>query len=96
MRKSNQQSIGEIVEQFLKENRLDKKLKRAHVIGCWEELMGKVVANHTRNLYFSDQVLFVELDSPALRNELVFRKAEVVKKINADAGEELIKEVVFK
>lgn len=96
MRKSNQQSIGELLQQFLKDNNLDKKLKRSHIIGTWETLMGKVVANHTRNMYFGEKILFVELDSPGLRNELSFRKEEMIKKINAEAGEEIIKEIIFK
>lgn len=96
MRKSNQQSIGEILQQYLKENNLDKKLRRSHIIGTWETIMGKMVANHTKNMYFSDKVLFIELDSPGLRNELSFRKAEMIKKINTEAGEEMVKDIVFK
>ena len=36
MRKSNQQTIGEVLQQFLKENKLDAKLNQANIIGSWE------------------------------------------------------------
>ncbi|MFL5753474.1 MAG: DUF721 domain-containing protein [Bacteroidia bacterium] len=96
MRKSNQQSIGEVLKQYLQENNLEKKLAHSNIINSWEELMGKVVANHTRKVYFSGNVLYVELDSPALRNELSYRKEDMRKKINAEAGEEIVREIVLK
>lgn len=96
MRKSNQQSIGEVLQQFLKQNRLDKKLHYAEIIGSWESIVGKLVAQHTKNMYFHENKLILELDSPALRNELLMQRSEIVKKVNTLAGEELIKEVVLK
>jgi predicted nucleic acid-binding Zn ribbon protein len=96
MRKSNQQTIGEVLKQYLKENNLEKKLAHSNVIGSWETFMGKMVANHTKKLYFSDKTLFVELDSAALRNELSFRIEEMKKTINSEAGEEIVKEIVLK
>ncbi len=96
MRKSNQQSIGEVISQFLKEHQLDKKLKRNMVISEWEQIMGKVIANHTRKVYFADRCLFIELDSPALRQELLLQKSSLIKKINQEAGEELINDMVLK
>ena len=96
MRKSNQQTIGQVIQQYLKENNLEKKFKRSHIIGSWEIIMGKVVANHTKSIVFNDKTLFLELDSPGLRNELSYRKAELIKKINTEAGEEIIKEIIFK
>jgi predicted nucleic acid-binding Zn ribbon protein len=96
MRKTNHQSIGEVLKQYLKENNLEGKLMRNNIINGWEKLMGKVVANHTKQVYFSDKILFVELDSPALRNELSYRKEDMRKRINSEAGEEIVTDIVFK
>lgn len=96
MRKSNQQSIGEVLKQYLQENNLEKKLAHSNIISSWGELMGKVVANHTKKVYFSDKTLFVELDSAALRNELSFRMEDMRQRINTEAGFEIVKEIVLK
>jgi len=45
MRKSNQQTIGEVLQQFLKENKLDTKLNQANIIGNWEKLVGPLFSN---------------------------------------------------
>ncbi len=97
MRKSNQQTIGQALETFMKEFKLGKQMKRSEIIANWESLVGKMVSNHTKNLYFSDDnTLFVELDSPALRQELTLSKNEVIQRLNEAAGSNFIRNIVIK
>ncbi len=96
MRKSNQQSIGEVLQEFLKQNRLDKKLHHADIIGKWEEIVGKLFAKHTKNIYFIETKLVLEIESPSLRNELLMQKSVIIEKINKLAGETLVTEIVLK
>lgn len=96
MRKSNQQSIGEALQQFLKENHIDKKLHQADILGKWELLVGKLFAKHTKNVFFMGTKLVVELDSPALRNELNMQRTTLISKINELADSALVTEIILK
>ena len=97
MRKSNQQSIGQALETFMKEYKLGKQLKRSEIIANWESLVGKMVANHTKNIFFSeDNTLFVELDSPSLRHELTLSKNEIIQRLNEAAGSNFVRNIVIK
>jgi predicted nucleic acid-binding Zn ribbon protein len=96
MRKSNQQTIGEVLQQFLKENKLDIKLNQANIIGNWEKLVGPLFSKHTKQLYFSGSRLFLEIDSPAVRNELIMQKSNLLEKINEWLDGELITEIIIK
>lgn len=96
MRKNNQQSIGEVLQELIVAYRLKPKMNQAKLATEWEQLMGKTIARHTTNLYFKDGILQISLSSAPLRNELFFRREQIIQHLNQALGEEFIKEVTIK
>jgi len=96
IRHTNEQSLGEVIKEIIAGFRLEKKLNEARVISSWEKIVGTMIAKHTRQLRIVNQVLYVEVDSAALRNELTYAREKIRKKLNKIAGEEMLKGVVFK
>ncbi len=96
MRKSDTQKLGEIVREYLEQMMIDHKLKEVSVIRSWEKLMGKPVAERTRNIYVRNKILFIELKSSVLRNELVMMRQDIIDKINEKAGEKIIEKIVIR
>ena len=80
----------------MKAYKLDDRLAERRLINSWEEVMGKMIANHTKDLYIKHKQLVVVLDSSALRNELAMAKSKIIKMMNDVAGAEVINEVVLK
>lgn len=93
MRKTNQQSIGDVLKEFLKQNHLDKKLLHALVMQEWENIVGPLFAKHTKSMHFYEKKLVLEIESPSLRNELLMQKSVIIDKVNKVAGEDLITEI---
>ena len=96
MRRSNVQSLGEVLKAFVKENNFDKKLKEVDVVKSWEELLGKTIAHYTRNVNLKNSVLYVEIKSAVVKNELFLMREEIRRKLNENAGEEMVSKIVFK
>jgi len=96
MRRSNTQKISEVLRDFVRENRMEHKLKEVDIVHSWEELLGKTIARYTRKVYISHKVLYVEISSPVVKNELIYMREEIRKKINEMAGEEMVEKIVFK
>jgi predicted nucleic acid-binding Zn ribbon protein len=94
MRK-NQQSLKEVITELLKTYRLQGGLNEVKLINSWEKLMGKMIANHTKEIYIIKTKLFVKLDSAALREELHFAKSKIIKMLNDEVGEKVIEDIVF-
>jgi hypothetical protein len=59
-------------------------------------LLGKTIAGYTRNIYLSKQILYVEIGSSVVKNELVMMREEIRSKLNEQAGEEMVLKIVFK
>jgi hypothetical protein len=96
MRKSNTQSISNVLKSYVRENNLERKLNELDLIKSWESVMGKTVARYTGNLYIQNNTLFVETTSPIVRNELLMMREEIRIRLNEVAGEEMIKTIIFR
>lgn len=95
-RHSNEQSIKEVISEFLESNHMKGKLTEINIINNWEKLMGKLIAKNTTKIYFGKGKLFIHVESPALRNELHYSRSKIVDLVNREAGEELIDDVVVR
>ncbi|NLB26249.1 MAG: DUF721 domain-containing protein [Bacteroidales bacterium] len=96
MRKSDSQPLSEVLCEYIKEMRFDRKLKEVDVVQSWQGLLGNTIARYTRNVYFSKGILFVEINSPIVKNELIMIREEIRSRLNSQAGEEIVTKIVFK
>lgn len=96
MQKSNTQSLAEAIRAYLKDSKLEKPLKERQLVQSWEGLLGKSVARATSRIYLKDGRLFVHLTSSVVKNELYMLQEEIIRKLNEAAGEELVREIVFR
>lgn len=96
MRKSNTESLSNILKNYIQENNLERKLNELDLIKSWEEVMGKTVTRYTKNIYIQNNTLFVETTSPMLRNELLMMKEDIRTRLNETVGEEIIRTIIFR
>jgi predicted nucleic acid-binding Zn ribbon protein len=96
MRRSNTQSLSEVLKEFIKQNQLDKKLKEIDVVQNWENLLGKTIAHYTKNIYIRNRILYVEISSSVVKNELFMMREEICRRINEDAGQNVVSKIIFK
>lgn len=95
MSRNNEKVLKDAIEEMLSVYKLKGKLNEVKVIGAWEKVMGKMVANRTTDIYISGRKLFVKLNSSVLREELSYGKEKIVKLLNDEAQEKVIDEVIL-
>ena len=96
MKRSNQLTLKEAIENLLETYRLKDKLTETDIRMRWDELMGGPIARHTRRVYVRQKTLVVELDSSVLREELFYAREAIKTKINEAVGRDFIREVILK
>lgn len=89
------QHIGQAIRQLLKEYHLKPKFDEASVVASWERIVGKPVAKRTKRIYIRNKVLFIELDSPAMKSDLSFHKNHLLKTLETEFGKDVLKEIVL-
>lgn len=95
MRRTNDKTLKEAIEQMLKVYKLKRKFDETSLIAAWPEMMGAAVANRTSQLYIRERRLFIRLDSSVLKNELVMIRSQILERMNERAGSHVLDEIVF-
>jgi predicted nucleic acid-binding Zn ribbon protein len=95
MKQKGGHTLKEAIGEFMRSYHLDEKLLQKQLILSWDKVMGKMVANHTVKLTIRKQVLYVKLDSAALKNELSFSREKIRKALNDAVKAEVITDVVI-
>ena len=95
MRNSNTQSIKEVIDELINAYKLRGKMNEVRLQHSWEELMGKPVANRTKEIYLRDKKLFIRLTSSSLKEELFYSSDKIIKTLNELLEGEYIEEVKF-
>jgi len=95
MRKANDKSLKEAIEQMLQVYKIKRRFDETAVIAHWADLVGKPMANRTKELFISDKKLFLRIESSVIRNELMQMRTQIIKKINDEAKEILVEEIIF-
>ena len=87
--------IKEILLKALREQGLETPLLQKRLIDAWPEVMGEAINHYSENLYIRNQTLFVHLTSPALRMELSMQRQDIVRRLNAHVGSQVIADIRF-
>ena len=96
MKKTDSEKVGGVILQYLREMGLETPLNEHRLIQAWDKVLGQSVSRYTKDLRIYNQVLYVTVTSAALRNELMMRRTELVARLNAEAGAQVITQIVLK
>lgn len=74
--------FSEIVRQMMRMYKLEGKLDEVQLASSWKEIAGDMIARHTREVKVKDGILWLTVDSPALKHELQYHKTTILEKVN--------------
>ena len=89
------ESLKDVLLRNLREQGLETPLNQKRLVEAWPRVAGPVITRYTLNTYIYNQTLFVCLSNPALRSDLSMMRQELVKKLNAEVGEQVITDIRF-
>jgi len=95
-RLSNENSVGEVLKQIISSNKLESGMNQVAVADAWKSLMGNGVNTYTKQVTLKGSILYVDLTSAVLREELSYGKDKIIKMINEELGHEVVKQVVLR
>lgn len=95
-RKNTGLDLGEALQEFIKENKLQKGMDVVDVRLAWKNLMGPGVNNYTSDVQLRNGTLYVSLTSSVLREELSHGASKIIKMINEEIGKDVITKLVLR
>lgn len=88
-------SVAELLLSNLRRQGLETPLLQKRLVESWPAVVGNAISRYTINIYIRNQTLFVHLSSPALRADLSMRRKELVNRLNAAVGSQIIVDIKF-
>ncbi|GLU44225.1 DUF721 domain-containing protein [Allomuricauda sp. NBRC 101325] len=95
-RQNSNLPLSEALNEFIKENKLQKGMDKVDVREAWVKLMGNGVNNYTTGVELKNETLFISLSSSVLREELSLGKSKIISLVNEELGRELVKKLVLR
>ena len=95
-RRNDNLNLGEALQEFITENRLQKGMDRVNAREAWKNLMGNGVNNYTTSVELRNTTLFVSLSSSVLREELSHGTTKIMNMLNEELGKDLITKIVLR
>ena len=89
--------IGKVIGSIIRE----AEGKEAHkpdamaLVAFWPEAAGDKHSKVSRAVSLADGKLFVEVNAPAWKQELLIVKKDLIRKVNARMGKNLVYDIVF-
>ena len=87
--------IKNLINTFLKENKLENGLLDLEVKKVWFEVMENGIANYTKDINLKNKTLYIKLSSPGLKQELSYGKEKLKNLINQKFEKEIINRIVL-
>lgn len=88
--------IGDVLKQFITQNKLEAGIDVVNVRDAWKNLMGNGVNNYTTEIQLKGSTLYVALSSAVLREELSYGKDKIIKMINEELRKELVTNLILR
>lgn len=87
--------LSQVIQKVIAEGNMSQQMLNHRVVSLWQVVMGPTVNRATRKVSFREGVLYVELYSSVVRQELIMMKRKIITSLNTTVGHEAIRDIVF-
>ncbi len=94
--KNQPRPVGAAIRDLARHLGLEKNLDDFQVITSWPEIVGEQIAKVAQAQRMENGVLFVSVSTAPWRTELSMKRIEIMEKINAALGKNVVKEIRFR
>ncbi len=88
--------IGSLFDKILKDLHIEKKVYQSRAVGLWPQAVGPKIAAVTHPERVEDGKLFVQVESPTWRMELILIKSQIIDRLNREIGSRVISDIIFR
>jgi predicted nucleic acid-binding Zn ribbon protein len=89
------QKLKAAISNLLKAAGLDAGVAQNKALLVWDDVVGVKVSENTTPEKVEAGTLYIKASNPTWRQELMFKKDDILKKLNKKLGEKTIKEIKF-
>ncbi|MGI6232642.1 MAG: DUF721 domain-containing protein [Prevotella sp.] len=93
MFKKQVKNIDELLKTFIRNEGLETPLLQKRAVDAWDKVVGITVSRYCTDKFIKNQILYVKVINPALRQDLSMMRSQLTRRINEEVGSNVISEV---
>ena len=78
---------------MLRQQGLETPLLQKRIIDAWPDIVGVTIERYTAERYIKNQTLHVKITNPALRQDLLMMRSQLVSRLNQHVGSFVISDI---
>lgn len=87
------ESLGHIIQQWLKENGLEGKFREQSVPDYWTEIVGEGLARHATVERVAHGRMIIRAENATWKQEILHRREDIRARVNERFGAEVVTEI---
>ena len=88
-------SLKNSINIFFEKQKTKPQYQTGVIMSIWESVVGNTIYENTKIINIKKDTLLIKTTTPAWRNELLFQKKDILKKLNKNQSTTLIKDIHF-
>ncbi|MBR5821579.1 MAG: DUF721 domain-containing protein [Alistipes sp.] len=96
MKRTEPTLVGDILREFFERPFVARKLAEGRLPDLWQEVVGAHIASLTHTFELKQGILYIGISSPVARQEIFFRRDELMTILNQRSGYRLINAIIVK
>jgi len=89
-------SLKKILDKTLQSQGMDKRLRQESAVVHWEDIVGEKIAKASKAVKIDRGTLLIEVKSCAWKQQIQMLKPDIIKKLNAQLGGDIVKDIRFR
>lgn len=95
MIRRKEEELGQLVRQFLRAQGLETPLNEYRAVQLWPEVVGAAIARYTGQIFIKNNIMYIQIRSAALRENLAHQRTTLAQRINQQVGSQVVSEIRF-
>lgn len=96
MKRTEPVLVGDILREFFERPYVARKLAEGRLPDLWQEIVGAHIASLTHTFELKQGILYVGISSSVARQEIFFRRDELMTLLNTRSGHRIINAIIVK
>lgn len=95
MIRKKEQKLESLIQQFMRQQGLETPLNEYRAVQAWPDIVGSAIARYTGQIFIRNSILYVQIRSAALRENLTHQRTLLAQRVNSQVGAQVIQEIRF-
>lgn len=91
----NEYTFHDLLKLVFKNCDMTEQVDEINIIATYKDVVGVLITKLTQDIKVKNKTLYLKVSSAALRNELSYKKQDLINKINANLKTEAIHTIIF-